>query len=112
MLTGHIDQIGQCLYVKYSTTLFSEPTLKMSWWKIERVTQNPFSVGSPTVGDEVTSQSSGSGWVGSGYTVYCGSNDAEKVEFAPFPCPPARGKPTRWHDGRWEKRMARGWVPA
>lgn len=28
------------------------------------------------------------------------------------PRPPARGKELRWHDGRWQRRMASGWRDA
>jgi len=113
MLKGHIDQIGQGWYIKYATTLDSEPTLRILWWKIESVARNPFRAGSPSVGDEVTRLSGQQGWTGPGYTVYLpGDQEAEKVETVAVPCPPARGKPTRWRDGRWEKLLARGWVPA
>jgi hypothetical protein len=112
-MVGNIDKIGEDLYVKYSMTFSDEPTRQTLWWKIERVVPNPFRMGWPAVGDEVTMRPSGGAWSGPGYLVYfTGAKDAEKVERVPVPCPATRGKPSRWNDGRWEKLLAKGWVPA
>jgi len=113
MLTGQIDKIGEDLYVRYSSTFSNEPTRQTLWWKIDSVSRCPFQVGWPAVGDEVRSSAGAHGWSGAGYTVhFSGSKEAEKVVREPVACPATRGKPARWRDGRWEKLMARGWVPA
>jgi hypothetical protein len=41
-----------------------------------------------------------------------GSTPAETVERVEVHPPAAGGKQLRWHDGRWEKLLARGWVSA
>lgn len=33
-----------------------------------------------------------------------------KHEIIPIPCPPARGKETRWHNGKWQKLLRKGWI--
>jgi len=115
MLTGTIETIGGNMYVKYSTTLDSEPTRKTVWWKIDSVRPHAWSSARrwPETGDEVTSVSGSDEWRAAGYAVHFpGDRQAEKVEYEPVPCPKTRGKQARWRDGRWEKLLAKGWVPA
>jgi hypothetical protein len=115
VLKGTIDIIGNNVYVKYSTTFDSEPTRQTLWWKIDTVRAHPWSAarGWPEKGDDVTSESGTEGWRAAGYTVHFpGDRQAEKVEREPVACPKTRGKETRWCNGRWEKLLAKGWVPA
>ena len=115
-MVGTIDEIDGVLYVRYETTFSSEPVRQTLWWKIERVWRSPFAIGdagAPKVGDHVVSNPGGGGWSASYYTVHFdGRKDAERIERSPVPCPPTRGKAARWQNGRWEKLMARGWLPA
>lgn len=115
MLKGAIDMIGNNIYVKYSTTLESEPTRRTLWWKVDVVLPQPWSSARrwPEIGDEVTSVSGSDEWRATGYSVsFPGNRQAEKVECEPVPCPKTRGKEARWRNGRWEKLLAKGWVPA
>lgn len=113
MLTGTIDKISDDFCVKYVTTYSDEPTQQTLWWKIDHVERLPRALTChPTIGDVVTRGNTGT-WGGPGYRAYVlGSIEAIKVERTPVPCPKVGKKPTRWNDGRWEKRLARGWVPA
>ena len=38
--------------------------------------------------------------------------NAEKVDRVAIPPPTVGKREIRWRDGRWEKLMAKGWVPA
>lgn len=118
-LQGTIDQIGNDLCVKYVSTLLSEPVKQTLWWKITRVERKPMGTKFPQVGDKVTSGHD-TAWNTPEYRVYIAGDDAIKVERTPIPCPKV-GKnknslpiETRWNSelGRWEKLMARGWLPA
>ena len=110
MLHGTIDKIGNDLYVKYVDTLWSEPTQKTLWWKILRVERRPMGATFPAVGDALTSFTP-ERWVARDYAVYVDSRaQAARETHTPVPCPPSRGKPTRWHEGRWERLLAKGWV--
>lgn len=113
MLTGTIDEIQGKLYVKYVTTLYSEPTQQTIWWEIHTVKRNAYAPAFPQAGDLVTSSSCDSSDFGNThYRVYVKGDNAAKVERTPVSCPKTRGKPSRWNDGRWEKLTARGWVAA
>ena len=39
-----------------------------------------------------------------------GRTEAIKIENLPIDPPPARGKPIRWYQGRWQRELKRGWV--
>ena len=112
MLTGTIDKIDCWSYVKYSYLLLAEPTRQTMWWRVERVESTCGAlVCSPAVGDTVTRLDSSNAWVGPGYRAYT-VEDAGKVERTPVPCPKVGRRQARWNDGRWEKLLAKGWVPA
>lgn len=110
-LQGTIHKEGSNTFVRYETTFENEPIRQVLFWRVERVTRSPYTGAFPEHGDIV--MSSGDEWHGKGYSVYVlGSRQADKIERTAVECPPTRGKPTRWYRGRWEKLMAKGWIPA
>ena len=104
---------GDDMFVRYEYPFSDEPKKRTLWWKIVRITRAAGAVAAfPTDGDVLRNEGL-SGWNGPSYTAWTAVNaEAVRVEVTDIPCPPARGRQTRWHDGRWEKLMARGWVPA
>ncbi len=108
-----LDEIEGELYVRWELNQWSIPVKRTLWWRVERVARSPFRPdATPQSGDPVRALGGGV-WSGDGYTVaFSPFKDAERIEETAIPCPPTRGKQTRYQDGRWEKLMARGWVPA
>ncbi len=114
-IQGTIHLEGETVFVRYETTFENEPTRQILFWRVDRVVRSPYHVGShPMAGDVVRAGvGSDNTWSGPGYTVhFAGTAEAERIEREPVPCPSTRGKPSRWYQGRWEKLMAKGWVPA
>jgi hypothetical protein len=113
MLEGTILKEKDDIFVRYESAFSDEPILQILFWKVHRVAQDASGPCNwPETGDVVRS-SMGNGWRGSGYTAFIDGNaQAARVEHKPIPCPPTRGKQSRWYMGHWEKLMVRGWIPA
>lgn len=119
MLKGKIVSRDGRLFVLYETALENEPTIKFIWWAIESTAGNPYHCSRPLEGDTVTYRGNGQ-WSAhnsdnqSTGSVYTGAGDSEAahVEYVSAPAPKTRGKEARWYQGRWEKLLKRGWVPA
>jgi hypothetical protein len=99
-------------WVLYSVTEECEPFKTYMWWRVLSVQHSPPSAepaGVPVTWDGIAQH-----WVGpGGMTVSTGPGDtkAEKIERVSVSCPKVRrGIATRWHRGRWEKLLKRGWV--
>jgi hypothetical protein len=106
----------RAIYVRYESTRYSEPVRDTMFWRVVSVERSPLAMGDqgwPKQGDAVR-YSSGGSWNGPKYTVRTGDGctKAERHDVETVPCPPTRGKQSRWHEGRWEKLMAKGWVTA
>lgn len=107
------------LYVLYTYDEYGEPFRQFIWWRVLETRGTGYGE-RPEVGDLATSTGSG-GWrtrnsstqrstgtVSTG----TGSTQAEMVERVSIHPPAARGRQLRWHEGRWERLLARGWTPA
>lgn len=107
------------LYVLYTSDEYSEPYRQYLWWRVLEIRGTGYGA-RPETGDIATWEGGGgwrtrnpsthrsTGWVATG----TGSTLAETVERISIHPPAAGGKELRWRDGRWEKLLAKGWVPA
>ena len=118
-MEGKLVERDGKLYVVYASTDYSRPSRTVLWWRVVQSTGNPYSAQRPSAGDSARSTGYGGSWTTSGGNGSSGSvstgdgrTQAEFREEVPVLPPNARGKELRWHDGRWEKLMARGWEPA
>ena len=117
MMLGTIRSRDGKLYVVHVTTESDKPVRVILWWEIVSVFRDPYSNRAPVDGDAVEYRGNGA-WAaispGSGGSAKTGdgTTDAVFVEKVDVPPPAARGKELRWHYGRWEKLLAKGWVPA
>lgn len=115
-LEGKIVTHAQALHVVTSWMISNEPIERRTYWKIEALRADAYGFSRPEDGDLV--RYSGDGYWSvlnrSGGGVYTGPGNTEAafIEEVPVPAPPARGKDLRWKDGRWEKCLKKGWVPA
>ena len=118
-MEGTLKNRNGKLYVLYTSDEYSEPFRQFIWWRVLETRGTGYSE-RPEAGDLATS-TGGGGWrtrnpsthrsTGS-VSTGTGSTQAETVERVSINPPPAGGKELRWRDGRWEKLMAKGWVPA
>ena len=118
-MQGTLKSRNGKLYVLYTYDEFSEPFRQYMWWRVLETRGTGYGE-RPQDGDSATSTGGGT-WkthdpsthraTGS-VTTGTGSTQAESVERVSLNPPSTGGKELRWHDGRWEKLMARGWVPA
>ena len=115
-LEGKIVNRNGSLFVLCANYHSADPLVTYLWFRIERVTANPYGHERPEEGDLVRYADSGVFHVTNRLagSVYTGSGDskADHVETVSVPCPPTRGKEARWYNGRWEKRLVKGWVAA
>ena len=114
-MRGELVMRDRKLYVLYSTTDENAPIRRLLYWRVHDVQRGRGFAGDFLgAGDAVTYAGDGTWSAGSKGSVSTGSGnaDAEFVESVPIPPPPARGKELRWHQGRWERRLASGWVAA
>ena len=107
------------LYVLYTSDEYSEPFRQYLWWRVLETRGTGYGE-RPEAGDIATSTGGGewrtrnpsthrsTGSVSTG----TGSTKAEMVERVSIHPPSTGGKELRWRDGRWEKLLAKGWVPA
>jgi len=121
-MQGTLKSRNGKLYVLYTYDEFSEPFRQYIWYRVLQSRGNGYG-DRPEDGDIATSSSVGSGgeWQTHNPSTHrstgsvstgTGSTKAESVERVSLNPPSTGGKQLRWHDGRWEKLMARGWVPA
>lgn len=120
MMIGKIVSRDGKLWVLYETSRYSEPKIDFLWWEIVQTKASPYGFERPAEGDKVRYNGIGTDeWVachpetlrvtGTVWT----RNKADKTETVSAPSPKVRaGIETRWHDGRWEKLLKKGWVPA
>jgi len=113
-MTGKLKSRDGKLYVLYTYNEFAEPFRQRFWWRVREVHRSPYHVVDPTPEDEVIYQREGRWKAGNRYTVVTGqgNQEAELVERERVLPPPSRGKELRWNDGRWERLLRTGWVPA
>jgi hypothetical protein len=111
------------LFVLYQTSSYSKPEITYMWWLIESVKGNSYHCDRPEEGDIAVYQSDGRTWqtrrpdthrsTGTVWTVGDGNTKADHVETVSAPSPKVRnGIEIRWHEGRYEKLLKKGWVPA
>jgi len=111
-MTGTIDLVDGVPHVKYVTTDWTEPIRVTLWWPLPAATGR--------VEQGAACWSDGSGWLvsapiwGSLRFGMPNGGQTEAVRRTEEPVPPPRTRcETRWHNGRWEKLLARkGWVAA
>jgi hypothetical protein len=118
-MEGVIKSRNGALYVMYTYDEFAEPFRQFTWWRILETRGTGYGE-RPAAGDIATYADNGT-WrtrhpethrsTGT-ISVGSGSTHAESIERVSVNPPPARGKELRWHDGRWERLLARGWTPA
>src|ERR1700751_589771 len=118
-MEGTVKSRNGRLYVLYTYDESSAPFRQYMWWPVLAARGSGYG-DAPEAGDiaasvgggewrtrnPLTHRSTGSVSTGPGAT------QAETVERVSVDPPPARGKELRWHEGRWEKLLAKGWVPA
>jgi hypothetical protein len=118
MMEGVLRDRDGKLYVLYKIDEDAEPFRQHIWYRVLETRGTGYGE-RPEAGDiarstgggtwqtrnSSTHRSTGSVSIGSG------STRAELVERIGVPPPAASGKELRWR-GRWEKLLARGWVPA
>lgn len=119
MMEGKLTEKKGKLYVLYTSDEYSEPFRQHLWWRVLELRGTGYGE-RPSAGDLATS-TGGGGWstrnpsthrsTGS-VSIGAGSTQAELVERTEVLPPKVSGKQLRWHDGRWEKLMAKGWMPA
>jgi len=111
MLLGTIRVIDGQTYFVTTDILWSEPTLRTDAWLVARDAV-PVWDGAQARLNGIVVEIFCFGGVGRA-TVEIGAGKASDLTtYEPIPAPKTRGKPTRWHEGRWEKLLSRGWVPA
>lgn len=118
-MEGTLKNRNGKLYVLYAYDEFSEPFRQFIWYPVLQTRGSGYG-DRPEDGD-VAMSSGGGEWkthrplthraTGS-VSTGSGSTQAESVERVSLNPPSTGGKELRWHDGRWEKLMVRGWVPA
>jgi hypothetical protein len=118
-MEGTLKSRNGKLYVLYTSDEYSEPFRQYLWWRVLETRGTGYGE-RPEAGDIATSTGGGewrarnpsthrsTGSVSTG----TGSTQAETVERVSISPPATGGKELRWRDGRWEKRMAKGWVSA
>lgn len=125
-MEGTLKSRNGKLYVLYTSDEYSEPFRQYLWWRVLETRGTGYGE-RPEAGDIATSTGGGewrtrnpsthrsTGLVSTG----TGSTQAEtmrtstcSVERVSIPPPTISGKELRWRDGRWEKLLAKGWVPA
>jgi hypothetical protein len=119
MMEGTLKSRDGKLYVLYTYDEYSEPYRQYLWWRVLEIRGTGYGE-RPETGDIATSEGGG-GWrtrnpathrsTGS-VSTGTGSTQAETVERVSIHPPAVGGKELRWRDGRWEKLLAKGWVPA
>lgn len=119
MIEGTLKSRDGRLYVLYTSDEYSEPYRQYRWWRVLEMRGTGYGE-RPEAGDVATSEGGGSwktrnpsthrstGSVSTG----TGSTKAEIDERVSIHPPAVGKKELRWRDGRWEKLMAKGWVPA
>jgi len=114
-MRGELVMRDRKLYVLYSTADDNAPIRRLFYWRVHEIHRGRGFVGEFLGGgDAVTYAGDGTWSAGSKGSVSTGSGnaDAEHLDQVPIPPPPARGKELRWHQGRWERRLASGWAAA
>jgi hypothetical protein len=114
-MRGELVMRDRKLYVLYSTVDDNAPIRRLLYWRVHDIHRGRGFVGEFLGGgDAVTYAENGIWSAGSKGSVSTGGGhvDAEFVESVPIPPPPARGKELRWHQGRWQRRLASGWADA
>lgn len=118
-MEGELKSRNGKLYVLYMSDEYSNPIRQCIWWRVLETRGTGYGE-RPEAGNIATSSGGGewrtrnpsthrsTGTVSTG----SGSTQAETVERISIQPPNAGGKELRWHDGRWEKLMTRGWQPA
>jgi hypothetical protein len=118
-LEGTLKNRNGALYVLYTFDEDSAPVRQYIWYRVLGTRGTGYGE-HPEAGDLTTRVSAGdwrarnpttqrlTGYVSTG----TGSTLAELVERVDIPPPATAGKKIRWHQGRWEKLLARGWAPA
>jgi len=119
MMEGTLKTRDGKLYVLYVYDESDAPFRQCSWWRVTETHGTGYG-DRPEAGNLATSTGGGqwrtrnpsthrsTGSVSTG----TGSTRAEIVERVDVPPPTTGGKQLRWRDGRWEKLLAMGWVPA
>lgn len=114
-----VDQNGVLFVLVVSPRTF-EPVIDSSWWKVEATEAAWGGFARPEAGDPVTF-AHGNRWyavdaeTGRSAGVVYTAPDAPPTHHSAVsaPTPKVRaGIEVRWHNGRWEKLLKKGWVPA
>jgi hypothetical protein len=121
-MEGTLKNRNGKLYVLHTSDEYSEPFRQYIWYRVLETRGTGYGE-RPEAGDLATYSgiSGGGEWrtrnpsthrsTGS-VSTGSGATQAETVERVSVTPPAAGGKELRWHDGRWEKLLAKGWVPA
>lgn len=118
MMEGTLERRGDGLYVLYKSVEDAEPFRQHIWYRVLETRGTGYG-DRPEAGD-IARSAGGGAWqtrnpsthrsTGS-VSIGSGSTKAERVERVAVPPPATGGRELRWR-GRWEKLLAKGWVPA
>ena len=114
-MRGELIMRDRKLYVLYSSVDDNEPIRRLLYWRVHDIHRGRGFVGEFLGGGDVVTYAGGGTWsAGSKGSVSTGDGNAlaAHIDQVPIPPPPARGKELRWRQGRWERRLASGWVAA
>ncbi len=110
---GTLTRRNGKMYVVCATTENTHPVRHVLWWAVARTYHDPYTDRTPRAGDAMAYRGDGvwsAGSSGSGGAVETGGAEIrEQVDVLP---PMTSGKELRWHQGRWEQRLAMGWAAA
>lgn len=118
-MEGTLKSRNGKLYVRYTSDEYSEPYRQYLWWRVLETRGTGY--GERPEAEDIAISIGGGGWQTRNPSTHrstgsvstgTGSTQAELVERVSINPPPAGGKELRWRDGRWEKLMAKGWMPA
>jgi hypothetical protein len=118
-MEGTLKNRNGKLYVLYTSDEYSEPFRQYIWWRVTEIRGTGY--GERPEAEDIATSTDGGGWrtrnpsthrsTGS-VSTGTGSTQAETVERVSISPPATSGKEIRWHDGRWERLLAKGWAPA
>ena len=112
-LREHTDGM---LYIVHIERDFNEPVEYISWWPLDMKAHHyRRDYGEDRIGQQVREGHNPGEYIGNDGLKYCLTNGGQTLstytEKLEVPKPKTK-LPVRWYRGRWEKKIARGWMIA